>query len=166
VRLEPDAVGRTPWRFGEGRRATSSWWREDIHLETAVAVATYRGGLLDGQAAVLENAYGAGKVVYVATLLDDETFSSVLLGAVESAGVENAFDGVPAHIECAVRRNDTTEFVFLLNHSGDVATTVSVAGRDLLTDAAVTDNITLAPLQAAVIQRNIRMVPPSRRQYR
>jgi beta-galactosidase len=140
---------------GSGRAGTSTWWREDIRLESGTAVATYRGGLLDGRPAVVRNVYGAGTVTYLATLLDDDAFSSVLLDAVSAAGVDNPFAGVPAHVECAIRFGDDAEFVFLLNHSGDEAAAVPLAagGRDLLTGEAVADVVTIPPLGAAVIRR-------------
>ncbi len=141
--------------FGDGRTATASWWREDIHLETGTALATYADGLLKGRAAIVANDYGAGRVVYVATLLDDSVFAEVLLDEVAAAGVADRFAGVPAHVECAVRGDDTHEYVFLLNH--DSARTVTVAlpgaGTDLLTGAAVEGEVTLGPLGAAVVRR-------------
>jgi beta-galactosidase len=141
--------------FADGRHGTSTWWRDDIHLEAGTAVATYRGGLLDGRAAVVRNTYGAGTVTYLATLLDDDAFSSVLREAVEAAGVRNPFAGVPEHVECAVRLADDAEFVFLLNHSGDEAATVPLegGGRDLVSGTDVIDSIRLEPLGAAVIRR-------------
>jgi beta-galactosidase len=141
--------------FAGGRTATASWWRDDIHLETGTALATYADGLLKGRAAIVGNDYGAGRVVYFATLLDDSAFAEVLLDQVAAAGVADRFAGVPAHVECAVRGDDTHEYVFLLNH--DAARTVTVAlpgaGTDLLTGAAVEDEVTLGPLAAAVVRR-------------
>jgi beta-galactosidase len=141
--------------FADGRVATSTWWRDDIHLESATALATYRGGLLDGQAAVVENAYGAGRAVYIATLLDEAALASVLLDAVEAAGVQRRFADVPAHVECAVRRDETSEFVFLLNHSAQESATVAMTdgGLDLITGTDVAGAITLEPLGVAVIRR-------------
>jgi beta-galactosidase len=141
--------------FADGRHATSTWWRDDIHLEAATALATYRGGLLDGRAAVVRNTYGSGTVTYLATLLDDDAFSLVLREAVEAAGVRNRFAGVPEHVECAVRLADDAEFVFLLNHSGVEAATVPLegGGRDLVSGTDVIDSIRLEPLGAAVIRR-------------
>lgn len=142
-------------RFTDGRTATASWWREDIHLETGTALATYADGLLAGRAAVVTNSYGSGRVVYLATLLEDAAFDAVLLDAVRGAGVTDPFPGVPAHVECTVREDERNEYLFLLNHSPDVAVTVSLdhPGTDLLTGAPAVGEITLVPLGAAVIQR-------------
>ncbi|MCG5212842.1 beta-galactosidase [Streptosporangium sp. KLBMP 9127] len=152
----PDEVFNV--EFGDGRTATATWWRDDIHLETGTALATYRDGILKDRAAVVANRYGSGRVVYFATLLDEESFDTTLLQAVESAGAAKPFDGVPAHVECAVRRNDDHEFVFLLNHDAEVSTTVtlSAGGTDLLSGRTVSGDIELGPLDAVVIQRPAR----------
>jgi beta-galactosidase len=141
-------------RFADGRTATSTWWRDDLHLETGTALATYADGLLAGRAAVVENRYGAGRVVYVATLLEQPAFDAVVLEAVAAAGVGNRFEGVPAHVECSVRGDASHEYVFLLNHSGEQSASVPVGGEgtDLLTGRPVSGEVTLEPLGAAVIQ--------------
>ncbi|MET7459425.1 beta-galactosidase [Nonomuraea sp. NPDC005501] len=139
--------------FAGGRTATSTWWREDLHLEAGTALATYTDGLLEGRAAVVANAYGAGRVVYVATLLERAAFDAVVLDAVRQAGVANRFEGVPAYVECAVRADGEHEYVFLLNHDAERGATVPVDGTDLLTGAAVGGEVELAPLGAAVVRR-------------
>lgn len=142
-------------QFADGRTATASWWREDIHLETGTALATYADGLLAGRAAVVTNAHGSGRVVYLATLLEDAAFEAVLLDAVRSAGVRDPFPGVPAHVECTAREDERNEYLFLLNHSPSVAVTVPLdrPGTDLLTGAPAAGEVRLPPLGAAVLQR-------------
>ncbi|MFI7454099.1 beta-galactosidase [Nonomuraea sp. NPDC049714] len=141
--------------FAGGRTARASWWRDDLHLETGKALATYTDGLLAGRAAVVENSFGAGRVVYFATLLEEAAFDDVLLDEVRAAGVGNPFAGVPSHVECTVRGDERQEYVFLLNHSPDLPATVPLSGggTDLLTGSAVSGQITLAPLGAAVVRR-------------
>ncbi|TDD16855.1 beta-galactosidase [Nonomuraea diastatica] len=142
-------------RFADGRMATSTWWRDDLHLETGTALAAYADGLLEGRAAVAENRYGAGRVVYVATLLEQAALDAVVLEAVESAGVRSRFEGVPAHVECSVRGDETYEYVFLLNHSAELSASVPLEGQgtDLLTGSPVSGRVELGPLGAAVVQR-------------
>ncbi|GLX10102.1 beta-galactosidase [Microbispora sp. NBRC 16548] len=141
--------------FTDGRTATSDWWREDIHLETGTALATYADGLLAGRAAVVANDFGAGRVVYFATLLEQDAFDRVLIGELRAAGVENRFDGLPAHLECTVREDERHEYLFLLNHDAEtpVAVPVEGGGTDLLTGLPVSGEITVPPLGAAVVRR-------------
>ncbi|TDD43014.1 beta-galactosidase [Nonomuraea terrae] len=139
--------------FADGRRATATWWRDDLHLETGRALATYADGLLAGRAAVVENQYGAGRVVYVATLLEQAALDAVVADAVERAGVRSRFEGVPAHVECSVREDAAHEYVFLLNHSADESASVPLdGGTDLLTGLPVSGQVVLGPLGAAVVQ--------------
>ncbi|QYC42739.1 Beta-galactosidase BgaB [Nonomuraea coxensis DSM 45129] len=151
--------------FMGGRTATSTWWREDLRLEGGTALATYADGLLAGRAAVVENRYGAGRVVYVATLLEQAAFDELVAATVEAAGVRTRFAGVPAHVECAVRGDETHEYVFLLNHSGESGASVPLEtdGTDLLTGRAVAGRVELAPLGAAVVRiaRRSALTPPA-----
>ncbi|WP_235854977.1 beta-galactosidase [Nonomuraea aridisoli] len=139
--------------FADGRRATATWWRDDLRLETGKALATYADGLLAGRAAVVENHYGAGRVIYVATLLEQEALDAVVADAVARAGVRSRFEGVPAHVECSVREDDAHEYVFLLNHSARESASVPLdGGTDLLTGVPVSGQVVLGPLGAAVVQ--------------
>ncbi|TQS28328.1 beta-galactosidase [Microbispora sp. KK1-11] len=141
--------------FADGRTATSDWWREDIHLETGTALATYADGLLTGRAAVVANDFGAGRVVYFATLLEQDAFDRVLIGELKAAGVENRFDGLPAYLECTVREDERHEYLFLLNHDAQtpVAVPVEGGGTDLLTGLPASEEVTVPPLGVAVVRR-------------
>lgn len=137
--------------FTDGRVTTSTWWREDLHLESGKPLAVYQDGLLAGRAAVVENGLGSGRVVYFATLLEESAFGELLVDAVRDAGVESAFAGVPSHVECTIRGD---KYLFLLNHSADEPATVPLPfpGTDLLTGEQVAETIALPPLSAAVIE--------------
>ncbi|WP_432872269.1 beta-galactosidase [Microbispora rosea] len=141
--------------FTDGRTATADWWREDIHLETGTALATYADGLLKGRAAVVANEFGAGRVVYFATLLEQDAFDRVLIGELRAAGVENRFDGLPAHLECTVREDERHEYLFLLNHDAEASVAVPMEsdGTDLLTGLPASGEVTVPPLGAAVVRR-------------
>ncbi|MEV4803204.1 beta-galactosidase [Nonomuraea sp. NPDC049421] len=140
--------------FADGRRATSTWWRDDLHLEGGTALATYADGLLAGRAAVVENRFGAGRVVYFATLLEQEAFDETVARVVAESGVRSRFEGVPSHVECSVRGDAAHEYVFLLNHSAESGVSVPVGGEgtDLLTGRPVSGEVSLDPLGAAVVR--------------
>ncbi|WP_424531978.1 beta-galactosidase [Sphaerisporangium viridialbum] len=130
----------------------------EVELLAPVAGTTARAEvavLLEGRAAVIANAYGSGRVVYFATLLEEAAFDAMLLGQVEAAGVENRFGDVPAHVECSVRQDAQHEYLFLLNHDAERGAAVRLpgGGRDLLTGTPATGEVTLPPLGAVVIQR-------------
>ncbi|MFG1865762.1 Beta-galactosidase C-terminal domain [Microbispora bryophytorum] len=78
----------------------------------------------------------------------------MLIGELTAAGVDNRFDGLPAHLECAVREDERHEYLFLLNHDAEAPVAVPVeSGTDLLTGRPASGEITVPPLGAAVIRR-------------
>jgi beta-galactosidase len=137
-----------------GATATSHWWQDGIHPETARVVATYAGGFLHGRPAIIDNALGAGRVVYIGTRLDDVALRDTMWAAVRAAGVSRLLDGAPASVEVCRRVNDQAEFLFLLNHSDTEAATIAVPakGLDLLSGAVVDGSVVLAPRAVAVVR--------------
>jgi beta-galactosidase len=117
-------------------------------------VATYAGGFLHGRPAIIDNALGAGRVVYIGTRLDDVALRDTMWAAVRAAGVSRLLDGAPASVEVCRRVNDQAEFLFLLNHSDTEAATIAVPakGLDLLSGAVVDGSVVLAPRAVAVVR--------------
>ncbi|MEV5736282.1 beta-galactosidase [Streptomyces sp. NPDC052292] len=121
-------------------------WSEEIEAEPGAAnTVPYRGGELDGLPAVLRR----GRAWYVSTLPEPEALRALLAGVAGEAGVRPVLDGLPAGVE-AVRRG---ELLFLLNH-GREPVTVPVPGthHELLTEAAVTGEVTLGRYGVAVLR--------------
>ncbi|MEU6451798.1 beta-galactosidase [Streptomyces sp. NPDC046979] len=143
------------WPLEEDERADCDGfrgvlWSEEIEPDgTADEVIPYRGGELDGRPAVLRK----GGAWYLSTLPEPDALRDLLARIADDAGVRPALDGLPADVE-AVRRGG---LLFLLHHGRDPVT-VAVPGthRDLLTDADVTDRVTLGRHGAAVLTE-----PPS-----
>jgi beta-galactosidase len=120
-------------------------WSEEIEPDgTASETVPYRGGELDGLPAVLRK----GSAWYLSTLPEPDALRDLLARAAADAGVRPVLDALPADVE-AVRRGD---LLFLLHH-GRAPVTVDVPGthRDLLTDAVVTDRVTLGRYGVAVL---------------
>ncbi|MFB7655739.1 MULTISPECIES: beta-galactosidase [unclassified Streptomyces] len=138
------------WPLEEDERADCDGfrgvlWSEEIEPDpTADEVIPYQGGELDGCPAVLRK----GGAWYLSTLPEPDALRDLLARIAADAGVRPALDGLPADVE-AVRRGD---LLFLLHHGRDPVT-VAVPGthRDLLTDATVTDRVTLGRHGAAVL---------------
>ncbi|WP_399943298.1 beta-galactosidase [Streptomyces sp. BBFR25] len=120
-------------------------WSEEIEPDgTASETVPYRGGELDGLPAVLRK----GSAWYLSTLPEPDALRDLLARAAADAGVRPVLDALPADVE-AVRRGG---LLFLLHH-GRAPVTVDVPGthRDLLTDAVVTDRVTLGRYGVAVL---------------
>ncbi|NNC12385.1 beta-galactosidase [Planctomonas sp. JC2975] len=137
-----------------GSESTADWWQDSLHAESASVRAVYTSGLLDGRAAVLENAVGDGHVVYLGTRLEPAALARVLTGEAERAGIRSLVPDAPAHVEATLRESAGARFLFLVNHSETDAATVALpfAGRDLLAGTDVEDALTLAPLGVAVVR--------------
>ena len=73
--------------FADGSTATCDWWQDSIQAETARVVASYVSGSLQGRPAIIDNALGSGRVLYVGTRLDDVALRDTVCAAVRSAGV-------------------------------------------------------------------------------
>lgn len=140
--------------YADATTATCDWWQESIHPETAKVLASYTSGFLNGRPAVIENALGAGRVVYIGTRLEEAALRGTVCGAVRAAGVSRLVESAPAFVEVARRFNEQAEFLFLLNHSDTEAATVSFQGYgvDLLSGTPVDGSLVLAPLAAAVVR--------------
>ncbi|MEV0018665.1 beta-galactosidase [Streptomyces tendae] len=121
-------------------------WSEEIEPDgTASDTIPYKGGELDGLPAVLRK----GSAWYLSTLPEPDALRDLLARVAADAGAHPVLDALPADVE-AVRRGD---LLFLLHHGRDPVT-VDVPGthRELLTDAVVTDRVTLGRYGVAVLR--------------
>jgi beta-galactosidase len=141
-------------RFADGSTAGCDWWQDSIQPETARVLAWYDSGFLAGRPAIVDNAFGSGRVRYLGTRLDAAALRDVLLAAVREAGVSRLVPEAPAFVEVTRRTGEHADFLFLLNHSDTETVTVPVPakGLDLLTGAAVDGHVALGPLAAAVVR--------------
>jgi len=127
-------------------------WADEIVLAGAEVVATYGEGWLEGTPAITLHQYGAGKVVYVGTLLRGETLAAFVSWLCDIAGVSEGLptpEGVSAH----ERQGDGYRLLFLLNYAEN-AREVSLEGewKDLLAGQVV-ESIRLGPADVCILKR-------------
>ncbi|MCL2516536.1 MAG: beta-galactosidase, partial [Microbacteriaceae bacterium] len=141
-------------RLASGAAAAADWWQDSMTLESGSALAVYEGGLLDGRPAVVENRYGAGRVVYLGTRLEASAFAALIDGVVADAGVAPVVADAPAAVEATLRSKGGVDYLFLINHSEADAARVGLPrdGVDLLTGSPVSGSLSLAPLGVAVVR--------------
>jgi beta-galactosidase len=134
--------------------ATAGWWQDSLQAESASVCAVYTSGLLAGRPAVIENAVGDGRVVYLGTRFEASALARVLNEEAARAGIRAVVLDAPADVEATLRESAKARYLFLLNHSETDAATVALPfpGRDLLTGADVADTVALAPLGVAVVR--------------
>ncbi|PJI86681.1 beta-galactosidase [Luteimicrobium subarcticum] len=124
-------------------------WAEDLRLEGARAVATFRDGPVPGGPAVTRHAHGAGHGWYVAARLDGVALRSVLRAAAHDAGV--ATRRIGDDVELVVRHGTTDDFLFVVNH-GAAAATLELTGHDLLTGMDVDGRLVVPAGDVAVVR--------------
>jgi len=139
----------------DGAAQLADHWREDIHLENATAIATYSGGDVDGQPAIISNVVGDGTVTYLSTRLDDAGYTRLIAKVLADAGVTAEFDAVPPGVEIVRRSSGGKRWVFVLNHGSDpVRWDAAPHGRDLLTGAEIPGTVSLDSAGIVIIQES------------
>ena len=112
---------------------TATRWQDDIALESGKALAVYSEGYLQGQPAIVDNTYGAGTAIYLAS-----NFGPIALGKIMDIVLERA-GATPVHaapdgIEITERTNGNGTFLFFFNRSSTTPKiALESAGTDLLT---------------------------------
>ncbi|MFB7883567.1 beta-galactosidase [Microbacterium sp. NPDC056057] len=123
---------------------------ERLRAEGADVLARFGTGHLEGAPAITRHRVGDGVAWYLGAVVSDDALAAVLDDALDAAGVAGVLPDrvLPEGVE-AVQRG---EALFLLNH-GDQDRRVTLPGprRDLLSDADVEGQLTLAPGAAMVL---------------
>ena len=151
----PLALKGDPWHVGEENKVSK--WAEFLQLDHAEALATYDHPFFGKWPAITRNHYGSGELVYEGTQLSDALQGKVVLDALKSAGLTNPDQNLPAsvHVKHGANRFGKQLHYYLNYSSSDQAITYPyAAGKDLLTDTAITANqqITLKPWDLAIIE--------------
>jgi len=129
---------------------TGTAWTDDIEVSTAEVLARYLDGPAAGGPALTRNAFGAGSAWYISTKLTGADLDSLLLDALNTAGIDAALgiDGV----ETITRSTDTDEFLFLINHT-DADQSCPATGTELLTGAAAAGTVLVPAGSTRVVHR-------------
>jgi beta-galactosidase len=128
-------------------------WCDLVHLEGAKALATYSDDFFAGRAAITHHHFEQGSAYYLGTRLNEAGLHHLLSEVTRQAKVQPLLKA-PAGVEITQRTAEGKEFTFVLNHNDH---TVKIPlgrmrGKNLLTDKLVTNTLTLAPLDVAVIE--------------
>ncbi|MHB1295557.1 MAG: beta-galactosidase [Anaerolineae bacterium] len=135
-----------------GREVSAAHWYDALLPTTAEVLGTWQGGHLTGMAAVTRHQVGQGRALYVGTYLAPETAGWIADLACAESGVQPLLAGAPEPVEVTERLADDRRLLFLLNHADEPQTVQGVPeGADLLTNAKLGGNVTLAPRQVVVV---------------
>lgn len=138
---ESDALPETganhfTWK---GERYDATILCDLLHSEGAQVLATYEEDFYAGMPVLTRNSFGAGQAYYVATRPNAAFYDAFLKKLCDTHGIAPVLD-TPALVEATMRENETTEFLFLLNHSG-MPQTVALDGAwtDAITGVSCTE---------------------------
>ena len=110
--LAPSQTNRV--RFNDGKEYPCQLLCDILHLEGAEALAVYGEDFYQGTPAVTCNAFGKGRVYYVATQMAPEGLARVLDEAVQAADV-SPIAAPCSGLEIVRRRNEDHVFTFVMN---------------------------------------------------
>jgi beta-galactosidase len=106
-----------------------------------------------GVPAITRNSFGAGTAWYLATRLDEAATTRLVDRLLTQAGVEPPVSVVPG-LEVVTRSNDTSRYVFLINHTTSDHP-ITIAGHELLTGETSTDVVTVPAGNVRVVRQSI-----------
>ncbi|GAA1145453.1 beta-galactosidase [Nesterenkonia lutea] len=132
--------------------STGRLWSEPVDVaDDVVVLRRYRGGDLDGRAAITRREHGSGSAAYVSTQLDTMGRSSILRELLRHTEVVAE---VPAslrgRIEITRRTGDAGDFLFIINRTDEVLDISEFEGHDLI--GADQGSKTLAARGVAVLR--------------
>jgi beta-galactosidase len=129
-------------------------WFEELSLKGARPLYRYRDTDFAGSAAVAINAVGAGRVVYIGGVANDDTLDALYAWLAREAALD-AFDA-PADVEVVrlYRPESGREILFLLNYAG-AERTISIRGELVshLDGALKPGALVLGPYGVALLER-------------
>jgi beta-galactosidase len=87
---------------------------DEIHIEAAKVVATYGNVWRDGRPAITMNNVGNGQVIYIGTLLEEDTLKAVINWLCDLARVKQSTTA-PDGVSVYERQSGNTRLLFLIN---------------------------------------------------
>jgi beta-galactosidase len=126
---------------------------ESLTLKGAEAIATFRGGSMEGRPAITRKRYGQGSVFYVGTDSSDNGFYETLARAVGRTAGLSPLIAAPYGVEVVSRENDDTTFYFLLNLTKDAHLNIRLPQpmEDMIAGGGRLTQVSLNPFDVAVL---------------
>jgi beta-galactosidase len=111
--LYPEDRNALVWK---GKRYEAFDFCERIHAEGAAVLGTYGDDFYAGQPALTVNSHGKGKAFFIAARTGEDFLDDFYRDITAGAGVKRILDKeLPRGVTAQVRRDGSTDYVFLLN---------------------------------------------------
>jgi beta-galactosidase len=102
--------------FNSNYSTNSFQWCDIVQLETARSLGYYTSEYYQGEVALTENVFGAGKAIYIGSVLAEDAYRAIFKPLLDEQHVDY-FGYLPDGVEISVRSNEDKRIVFLLNLS-------------------------------------------------
>ena len=86
-----------------------------LHSEGAEVLSTYEEDFYAGMPVITRNSFGKGKAYYVAVQSEEDFYENLMRDICKETGITPCFPA-QKNLEAVRRKNETDEFLFLLNH--------------------------------------------------
>ena len=118
----------------------------------ARVLAEYSSGYYKGEAALIENHFGKGKVLHLGSCFDEDNLEKIMNYLNISSPVKDLAD-IPESVEVCVRKKAGFTYVFLLNYQFEPVNIVFYKKvRDILTGEILENTKALKPFEVLVIK--------------
>lgn len=127
---------------------------ERLKLTSGKAIGNWKNDRLLGDSpAVVHNRLGKGRVIYIGAYLDLAATDAVVKWLAAKLEIKSHVDA-SEHVECIVREDGKTRFLFLLNHSAEpqTASLKQAGGKALLGPAVKGVRVTLEPFGVSLVR--------------
>lgn len=125
------------------------------HAESAEVVARYTDQFYAGRPAITVNTHGKGRAWHIAFRADNSLHDPFYESLIREMGLVSAVEALPEGVSAQVRRDEESEFLFLMNFSKETRA-LSLGGKaheDMLEGGEVTGNIEMPPYAVKILRR-------------
>ncbi len=136
----------------DGSRWEVKEYAEILRVQDAEVLGTYTDDFYQGSAAVTCKKYGKGNAYYVAARTSAADMRPLFEQMLENAGIP--VRKLPEGVEFHTRSGKEGNYEFYLNCTTHTVKVAGVCGRDMVTDAEVSEEIDLPPYGVAVIKKS------------
>ncbi len=116
-------------KFTDGEVFAGRQWCDILTADTADILAVYDSNFYTGKAAITENRFGNGRVLYIGVVGEKALYRKIALKALKDLGIPFTED-LPDNVEISTREGDGQSARFIFNNT-DTIQNFTLDGRKL-----------------------------------
>lgn len=129
---------------------------DNIHLETADAIAVYGRDFYQGNPCITKNVYGDGTAYYLGTCPEDEFLHKMMKYICEESGI-NPYFQTEGRVEICVKEGTEGKLIFLINHE-DTDSSVDLGKKifeNVLSEEEISGTVTVKSRDVIILKDNL-----------